>query len=143
MIFSKQFLIVLLSNLSLINIHAQNPARLYEEKVLYRYGNVFKIGEEKFKFNQLQYEFKDSEIGSLNYNKAKKYRVVSTIFRSASLAAFFGIINSAYNSNKQQALIFLGVQMGFIIGGRIYLNISNESIDKAIYYRNKDYLFPK
>jgi hypothetical protein len=58
------------------------------------------------------------------------------------LVALIGVINGASNNNRQQALIFLGIQTGFAIGGGVYLNMSNQSLDKAIYHRNKDYLFP-
>ena len=142
---SKQFSFFFILSLIFININAQNTElnrKLYDEKVLYRYGNTFKIGEEKFKFNQLQFEFKSSELGLINYKQAKKYRTISTILRGASFAALIGGINGASNNNRQQTLIFLGIQTGFAIGGGVYLNMSNQSLDKAIYYRNKDYLFP-
>ena len=142
---SKQFSFFFILSLIFININAQNPEsnrKLYDEKVLYRYGNTFKIGEEKFKFNQLQFEFKGSELGLINYKKAKNYRTISTILRGASLAMLIGIINGASNNNRQQTLIFLGIQTGFTIGSGVYLNMSNQSLDKAIYHRNKDYLFP-
>ena len=131
-------------SLIFVNTNAQNTElnrKLYDEKVLYRYGNTFKIGQEKFKFNQLQFEFKDSELGLINYKKAKNYRTVSLILRVVSLAALFGVINGAYDTNQQQTWIFLGIQTGFAIGSGVYLNMSNQSLDKAIYHRNKDYLF--
>jgi hypothetical protein len=80
---SKQFSFFFFLNVVFISIDAQNNEsnrRLYDEKVLYRYGNTFKIGEEKFKFKQLGYEFKGSEVGLINYKIANKYRTISTIF---------------------------------------------------------------
>ena len=142
---SKQSFFLFLSIFLFINTNAQNTEssrKLYDEKVLYRYGSIFKIGEEKYKFNQLQFEFKASELGLINYKRAKKYRTISTILRIGSLATLFGVINGASNNNRDQALIFLGIQTGFVIGSGVYLNMSNQSLDKAIYHRNKDYLFP-
>ena len=72
-------------SLIFINTNAQNTElnrKLYDEKVLYRYGNTFKIGQEKFKFNQLQFEFKDSDLGLINYKKAKNYRTIGVNKRS-------------------------------------------------------------
>jgi len=142
---SQRFSFIFILSFIFINISAQNNEtnrRLYDEKVLYRYGNTFKIGEEKFKFKQLEYEFKGSEIGLINYKQAKKYRTISIILRGVSLATLFGVINGASNNNMDQTLILLGIQTGFAIGGAVYLNMSNQSLDKAIYHRNKDYLFP-
>lgn len=142
---SKQFSFFFVLSFFFININAQNTdlnRKLYDEKILYRYGTTFKIGEEKFKFKQLEYEFRGSEIGLINYKQAKKYRMISTIFRGVSLAALIGVINGASNNNSDQALIFLGIQTGFVLGSGVYLNMSNQSLDKAIYQRNKDYIFP-
>ena len=141
-----QILFVLPINLISLSIVAQNTdngRKLYDEITLFRYGSIFKIGEEKFNFNQLKYEFKGSELGLINYNNAKKYRTISTILRVASLGSLYGIIKGAADNNRQQVYIFLGIQTGLAIGGGVYLNMSNQSLDKAIYYRNKDYLFPK
>lgn len=142
----KKISFFLILSFIIININAQNNEsnrKFYDEKVLFRFGNTFKIGEEKFKFNQLQFEFKSPELGLINYRKAKNYRTISAILRSASMAALVGVINGISNNNRQQTLIFLGIQTGFAIGTGVYLNMSNQSVDKAIFHRNKDYLFPR
>lgn len=84
-----------------------------------------------------------SDLGFDLYVKAKKQRTTITIFRYASLAtsiAFLGV--AANNTNRNLAYGFLGGQMVFFMMSMHYQGLSTQNLDRALWQRNKDVLFP-
>jgi len=128
------------------SIYAQQTDSLkykYVNQTIYRYGGSIVKGTERLSFQGLRNEFTMSELGLAGYDRAKKYKTTSTIFRLASLAAGIATIAViANNGNRSTASVLLGGQFVFsMIGGR-YGMLSTQSLDKALWQRNKDLLFP-
>jgi hypothetical protein len=124
--------------------HTDTLRSLYNNQTLYRYGSYFLKGSEKLTYRELEKEFSMSDIGLEAYLQSKKYRSTATVFSILSLAS--GITSIAYlsnnNSNRSTALLFIGGQLAFSLGaGRLNL-LSQQSLDRAIWQRNKDLLFP-
>jgi hypothetical protein len=84
-----------------------------------------------------------SDIGMVSYKKAKKYRTTSKILNVASFLAGLSAV-SIFSSGKDNDFGFalLASQVGFTIGSFKFNTLSNQSIDRAIWQRNKDLLFP-
>lgn len=138
------FLLILLSGLNKLYSQSNDSLKYkYTNQVIYRYGSSFMKGLERLTFLQLRNEFNISELGKAAYEKARKYKTTSTIFRLASIAAGIATITViANNGNRNTASVLLGGQLVFsMIGGRYGL-LSTQSLDKALWQRNKDLLFP-
>ena len=117
---------------------------VYYNQTIYKYGGSFLKGNEKLTFKDLSREFSMSDLGHISYEKARGYRTKSIIFRVASLAcgiASLAIISNN-NSNRNTALIFLGGQIVTGYAGGKLSQLSAQSLDRALWQRNKDVLFP-
>lgn len=127
-------------------VYAQQTDSLkykYTNQTIYRYGSSFMKGTERLSFQGLRNEFSMSELGLAGYDKAKKYKTTSIIFRLASIVAGVATIAIIANDgNRNTAYFTLGGQLVLgMVGGR-YSMLSNQSLDKALWQRNKDLLFP-
>lgn len=142
----RHLFILLFSCLALNCANAQSGDSLkykYVNFSIYRYGGSFIKGNEKLSFKDLSREFSMSELGLESYTQAKKYRTVSTILRYVSLVAGFSALGiAANNGNKNTVIIFLGGQLVTGLGSSRYAHLSTQSLDRALWQRNKDLLFP-
>jgi hypothetical protein len=119
----------------------------YTNQTIYRYGGSIMKGTERLSFPALQKEFTMSELGLVSYNQSKKYRTTSMIFRFASLASSIAALAIASENNlttnrRNLAFGFLGGQIVFGLVATNFSMLSNKSLDKALWQRNKDLLFP-
>ena len=130
-------------NHSFAQQHKDSLKYLYQNQAIYRYGNHFIKGNERLDFDELQVEFSFSDLGQIGYDRAKKLRTISKIFRYASLISTVAITPFIGNNNKNGAYILLGVNIGLGAGSALYSNLSNQSLDRALWQRNKDLLFPE
>lgn len=105
-------------------------------------GNSFHVGIEKFTFNELETEFKISELGLEAYKQAKKYKTIKTVINIATV--FSGLAGIAFisNNNRDAAYTLIGSQFVLSLAGAYYHRQYNERLDRAIWQRNKDLLFP-
>jgi hypothetical protein len=109
---------------------------------MFRYGNSFRVGTERFSFNQLENEFQISDVGLGVYRQAKNSRNVRMILSGLSLISSVAAI--AYiDRNINTTYTLLGSSFLLSIGSGYYLKQYNERLDKAIWQRNKDLLFPR
>ncbi|MDZ4793415.1 MAG: hypothetical protein SGI83_03970 [Bacteroidota bacterium] len=135
-----------LSFLATSSLYSQNTDSLkykYTNQTIYRYGSSFMKGTERLNFGQLRNEFAMSEMGLAAYDNARKYKTTSIVFRLASIAA--GIATIAIISkdgNRSTAYVLLGSQFVLGLGGGRFSMLSAQSLDKALWQRNKDLLFP-
>ena len=143
-------LVILFSSAMNANLHSQNTDSLkykYTNQTLYRYGSSFMKGTERLTFPELRNEFTMSELGLASYEKAKKYRTTSIVLRTISLAASLSALvivsrNNLTNNRRNLAYGLFGGQLVFSIAGAKYGILSTQSLDKALWQRNKDLLFP-
>ena len=123
--------------------HTDSLRYIYNNQTIYRFGSWFMKGSERLTFGELQTEFSMSDIGLVSYMKARKYKTTSTILRYASFAASIvsvAILTSNNNRNTYYAL--LGGQALLALGSGTYGLLSAQSLDRALWQRNKDLLFP-
>ncbi len=115
----------------------------YNNQTIYRYGSSFLKGSEKLTFKELSKEFLMSDLGIASYTKAKRYRTTSRIFSLTSLASGLVAVAMFGNGRNQNlAAGFLAGQIVLSFGSMRYINLSNQSLDRALWQRNKDLLFP-
>jgi hypothetical protein len=141
-------LFILLTAVS--NISAQGSANLkatYTNGTIYRYGSYFMKGTERLTFANLKPEFAMSDLGLAAYEKSRKYRTISTVLRLLSLGtAIFTlriVSNNNINYNQRTTIyILLGGQLATALAASRYSQLSSQNVDKAIWERNKDLLFP-
>jgi len=115
----------------------------YNNQTIYRYGATFLKGNERLTFKELRKEFSMSDLGLASYTKAQHYRTTSTILRFASvLLGFTSIGVAANNGNKNTVIVLLGGEFALGFGAAKYGMLSNQSLDRALWQRNKDLLFP-
>jgi hypothetical protein len=115
----------------------------YTNQTIYRYGSSFLKGNERLTFRDLSKEFTMSDLGLASYTKAKNYRTTSTILRYASmLFSFTAISIAANNGNRNTAIAFIGGEFALLYAGMTYNQLSQKSLDRALWQRNKDLLFP-
>ena len=145
----KKSLFIFILILGVHQLRAQNVDSLkykYTNQTIYRYGNAMMRGTEKLGFSELQHEFFMSETGMDAYLKAKKLRNTGKIFRFITMGfaiSVFGVIAN-HPAFSQRSLIyglFAGELAAGMVSGR-YISLSNQTLDKAIWQRNKDLLFP-
>ncbi len=136
---------------AVVILHAQQTDSLkykYTNQTIYRYGSSFMKGTERLSFPTLQSEFSMSELGLASYTKAKKYRITNMVLRTvalaASLSALAVVINSNNLTDNRRNLVYglLGGQLVFGVAAARYGILSTQSLDKALWQRNKDLLFP-
>ncbi len=115
----------------------------YNNQTIYRYGNVYLKGVERISYQELAKEFSMSDLGLAAYEKSRKYKKTSTIFRYLSLASGLAAVGvAAQGNNRNLAYGFLGGQILFSFGTLRFNGLSNQSLDRALWQRNKDLLFP-
>lgn len=115
----------------------------YTNQTIYRYGGVYLKGSERLTFQDLRGEFTMSELGLISYTKARQYRSTSTIMRYASLIASIAALGVAANSgNRKASYILFGGQVVFSLVSLKFSSMSGQSLDRALWQRNKDLLFP-
>ena len=135
-------LVLLLCSATLL--FSQNTDSLYKKYntgFIYRYGSSIMKGGEKISFQELSKEFSVSDLGLDQYKIAKKKNTVSRILSLASIAS--GLIGITFiNSNRNLAFGLIGGQYATLMASGYYRHSSRQHLDRAIYIRNKDYLFP-
>ena len=114
----------------------------YNNGTLYRYGGYFMKGNEPLTFKDLEHEFDFSELASVSYEKAKKSRATAKILSYVSIAANLAVFTFIVNNNKNGAYVSIGVQFALLSASGSYRRQSSQHLDRAIWQRNKDYLFP-
>jgi hypothetical protein len=123
---------------------AQNNDSLYKKYntgFIYRYGSSIMKGGNKISFQELSKEFSMSDLGLDQYVIAKKKNTVSRILSLASIAS--GLVGiSFFNSNRNLAYVLIGGQYATFMASGHYRHSSRQHLDRAIFIRNKDYLFP-
>lgn len=117
--------------------------RTYHDKLMYRMGNSFHVGSEKFTFHELETEFNISELGLDAYRQAKKYKTIKTVINMATVFSGLAGIALISNNNRDAAYILIGSQLVLSLAGAYYHWLYNERLDRAIWQRNKDLLFPR
>ena len=117
---------------------------VYNNQTIYRYGSSFLKGNERLSFSDLEKEFSMSDLGIDSYTKAKRYRTTSMVFRIGSMLSGLAAVAVASNStrNRNTVYVLLGGQFAFAFGGSRYSSLSQQNLDRAIWQRNKDVLFP-
>ena len=142
----KQLLIYLFFALLVNRIHAQtidSGKYKYTNHGIFRFGGTLLKGNEIVSFKDLSHEFSMSDIGLDLYYKSKRCRTTSTILRYASmLSGFIYLGIAANNGKKNTAYLFLGSQMVFLFTSRNYAIMASQNLDRALWQRNKDLLFP-
>lgn len=129
-------------NLSAQTTHNDSLRYKYNNQTILRSGSYFMKGSERLVFGQLRTEFSMSELGLAGYEKATKYRNTSKIFRFVSLAVSIAAVSvAATGNNRNLAYGLLGGQFLTSIGAMRYSQLSNQSLDRALWQRNKDLLF--
>jgi hypothetical protein len=115
----------------------------YNNQTIYRYGAAFLKGNERLTFKDLRGEFSMSDLGLASYTKARNYRTTSTILRYAAMLTGLASIGvAANNGNKNTVIILLGGQLALGLAGAKYGTLSSQNLDRALWQRNKDLLFP-
>lgn len=141
------FCIVLFTGF-ILNAQSTDSLRYkYTNQTIYRYGNSFMKGTERLRFRDLKAEFSISNLGMASYTKAKQYRTISFVLRFVSLAANIAVLAMVSNRNltgNQRTLAygFLGGDVLLNITAGKYYQLSTQSLDRALWQRNKDLLFP-
>lgn len=81
------FLALLLSVTQLFSQKNDSLVFKYNNQTIYRYGGYFLKGNERLTYKELSKEFSMSDLGLAGYEKSRKYKTTSTVFRFLSLAA--------------------------------------------------------
>jgi hypothetical protein len=116
----------------------------YQNQTIYRYGNWFIKGNEKLDFRDLRNEFQGSELGMIGYEKAKKYRSTSMVMRiGATLSSLVVLAIISNNGSRSTSYVLIGGQFVLGFGSIRYNSLAAQSLDRAIWHRNKDLLFPE
>ncbi len=116
---------------------------IYTNQSIYRDGYKIMKGGEMLSTKQLSKEFSMSNLGMAQYEKAMKDKKKSTIFSAISLS--IGVSNLAilvFSKNDRLSTGLLAGQVAFGIVGSRFRYLSTKNLDRAIWQRNKDLLFP-
>jgi len=115
----------------------------YINFTIYRFGGSFLKGNEKLTFRDLEKEFSNSELGLISYEQAVKYRRVNKILSGLSVISNLAMLSIIANrGNRNIAFGLATLQFGFILTARKYQSLSNRSLDRALWQRNMDVLYP-
>ncbi len=137
------FLALLLSVTQLFSQKNDSLVFKYNNQTIYRYGGYFLKGNERLTYKELSKEFSMSDLGLAGYEKSRKYKTTSTVFRFLSLAAgVMAVSVAAKGQNRDLAYGLLAGQFVTMFIGMRYSTLSMQSVDRAIWQRNKDVLFP-
>lgn len=141
----KTVVLFILVNFSLTGVlNAQSGDSLYKKYstgLLYRMGNSIKKGGDKISFQELAKEFSMSDLGLDQYMLAKRKKNIGTIFSFISIASGIASI-ATIRSNRNLGFGFLGGQYITLMVSMANRRASTQHLDRAIWIRNKDYLFP-
>lgn len=141
----KAVVFLLLLNFCLTEgLNAQSGDTLYKKYstgLLYRMGGSIKKGGDKISFQELAKEFSMSDLGLDQYMLAKRKRKIGTIFSFISIASGIASI-ATIRSNRNLGFGFLGGQYMAMMVSMANRRASTQHLDRAIWIRNKDYLFP-
>jgi hypothetical protein len=142
----KYLLLLILFLACTKSLHSQKTDSLkykYTNFTIYRYGNTYLKGNERLTFKELSREFSMSDLGFDSYMKAKKFKTISTVMRWASfLAGLSSLAVIANNGNTNTAVVLLGGQVALGYSASKYGHMSAQNLDRALWQRNKDLLFP-
>jgi len=137
------FLALLLSVAQLFSQKSDSLVFKYNNQTIYRYGGYFLKGNERLTYKDLSKEFSISDLGLAGYEKSRKYKTTSTVFRFVSLAAgVMAVSVAAKGQNRDLAYGLLAGQFVTLFIGMRYSILSMQSANRAIWQRNKDVLFP-
>jgi hypothetical protein len=129
-----------------VPLYAQSTDTLrlkYTNFTIYRFGGSFLKGNEKLAFRDLAMEFSNSDLGLISYEQAVKYRRVNKILSGLSVISNLAMLSIIANrGNRNIAFGLATLQFGFILTARKYQSLSNRSIDRALWQRNMDVLYP-
>lgn len=141
----KAVVFFILINFSLTGVlNAQSGDSLYKKYstgLIYRMGGSIKKGGDKISFQELAKEFSMSDLGLDQYMLAKRKRKIGTIFSFISIASGIASI-ATIRSNRNLGFGFLGGQYMAMMVSMANRRASTQHLDRAIWIRNKDYLFP-
>lgn len=115
----------------------------YNNQTIYRYGSGFMRGSERLTFQQISKEFSMSDLGLDLYNRSKKYKTISRVLNYAGLTT--GAVAIAVMANHGNRNLALGLYGGYFVlftAGIRYSSLSGNTLNKALWQRNKDVLFP-
>jgi hypothetical protein len=128
------------------NLYSQNPDSLkykYNNQTIYRYGSTYLKGNERLTFKDLSREFSMSDLGLATYLKARSYRTTSKILNYAGLITGIASISVLANhGNRNTAFILYGGYFVLFTTSMRYYSLSAQYLDRALWQRNKDLLFP-
>jgi len=137
------FLALLLSVTQLFSQKNDSLVFKYNNQTIHRYGGYFLKGNERLTYKELSKEFSMSDLGLAGYEKSRKYKTTSTVFRFVSLAAgVMAVSVAAKGQSRDLAYGLLAGQFVTMFIGMRYSTLSMQSVDRAIWQRNKDVLFP-
>ncbi|MES1216471.1 MAG: hypothetical protein ABUT20_13220 [Bacteroidota bacterium] len=84
-----------------------------------------------------------SESGMAGFIKAKRYKTTSLVLRMVSLVTMFVSFSViADNGNRNTIYALVAGEILSAYGSGKYMILSNQSLDRALWQRNKDVLFP-
>ena len=142
----KGAIIFLIFSLCATKLFSQKSDSLvfkYNNQTVYRYGGYFLKGNERLTYKELRREFSMSDLGLAVYEKSRKLKTTATVFRVLSLAAGLTAVSvAAKGQNRELAYGLLAGQFVSMFVSSRYATMSVQSLDRAIWQRNKDVLFP-
>jgi hypothetical protein len=142
----KGAIIFLIFSLCAIKLFSQKSDSLvfkYNNQTVYRYGGYFLKGNERLTYKELSREFSMSDLGLAGYEKSRKLKTTATVFRVLSMAAGLTAVSvAAKGQNRELAYGLLAGQFVSMFVSSRYATMSVQSLDRAIWQRNKDVLFP-
>ncbi len=144
----KKVVLLLLTGIVFQNTYSQRDVSdslrfKYTNQTIYRNGSSFMKGNERLTFKDLGREFSMSDLGLDLYLKAKKYKTISKILNYAGLITGIAAIGVLANHGKRD--LALGLYGGYFVlfaTGMKYSSLSNNTLNGALWQRNKDVLFP-
>ena len=124
------------------NLFAQSHdslIKVYNSETIYRYGNNFIKGNEKLTYRSMELEFNSPSTKEL-YKKSKSRLFLSKLFTIASLGV---TTTSIFTPTNTSGSIKFALGTGILaLAGIYYHTQSSKFLDKAIWQRNREILFP-
>lgn len=118
---------------------------LYNNKVIYRYGSSYMEGNNKLSFADLETKMLINSDTLGLCKKSKKQKRVAFVLNLSSLACtavnILRIGDGRFNTTPTYLLI-IG-QMGFTLAAGQIRSSSIKTLDRAIWLRNREILFPR
>lgn len=117
----------------------------YNNLVIYRYGNTFMKGSTRLSFADLEPEMKVSKDAYALMYKSRREKKISFILNIVSFVCvgtnFLRLGNGQFDTTPTYLL--LGGQFAFGLAASQYKNTSIKTLDRAIWLRNREILFPR